>query len=29
MMREIAERYVADFHPPNICDGIASSPFEE
>jgi HD domain-containing protein len=29
MMREIAERYVADFHPPNTCDGIASSPFEE
>ena len=29
MMREIAERYVADFHAPNICDGIANSPFEE
>ena len=29
MMREIAERYVAEFHPPNICDAIASSPFEE
>ena len=28
-MRDIRERYVPDFHPPNFCDRIAQSPFLE
>lgn len=28
-MRDIAEREVPGFHPPNICDAIAAAPFEE
>jgi len=28
-MRDIAERNVADYHPGNICDGIANAPFNE
>ncbi|MBX6330250.1 MAG: HD domain-containing protein [Gemmatimonadaceae bacterium] len=28
-MRDIAEREVPGFHPPNICDAIAEAPFEE
>lgn len=28
-MRDIGERHVPDFHPPNICDLIRKSPFEE
>jgi HD domain len=28
-MRDIGERYVADYHPRNICDLIAQAPFEE
>jgi hypothetical protein len=28
-MRDIGERYVADFRPRNICDAIAESPFNE
>jgi hypothetical protein len=28
-MRDIGERYVADFHPRNICDAIEESPFSE
>lgn len=28
-MRDIGERYVAEFRPTNICDAIAESPFDE
>ena len=28
-MRDIGERYVPDFHPPNICDAITQAPFDE
>jgi HD domain len=28
-MRDIGERYVQGFHPPNICDAIEKSPFSE
>jgi hypothetical protein len=28
-MRDIAEKYVAGFHCPSICDGIVHAPFEE
>jgi hypothetical protein len=28
-MRDIGERYVPDFHPPNICDAIMHAPFDE
>jgi hypothetical protein len=28
-MRDIGERCVSDFHPPNICDAIAQAPFDE
>jgi len=28
-MRDIGERNVPDFHPPNICDAITQAPFDE
>jgi len=28
-MRDIRERYVPEFHPPNFCDRIAQAPFSE
>jgi len=28
-MRDVGERYVAEFHPRNFCDLVAQAPFEE
>ncbi len=28
-MRDVGDRYVADFHPPNFCDLVIRAPFPE